>query len=79
MLFRSGDFQKEDKTFSGEFYKILEDYEKRLDTATQNSRLPDEPDMEAVEQLMEYVNLRAIEGEFDERRGTGNPGKACRD
>ena len=31
---RRGDFQKEDKTFSGEFYKILEDYEKRLDTAT---------------------------------------------
>ena len=76
---RRGDFQKEDKTFSGEFYKILGDYEKRLDTATQNSRLPDNPDMEAVEQLMEYVNLRAIEGEFDERRGKGNPGKACRD
>ncbi|NBK90440.1 nucleotidyltransferase [bacterium 1XD21-13] len=61
---RRGDFQKEDKTFSKEFYEILTDYEKCLDAAVQNSRLPDHPDMEAVERFVEYVNLRAIEGDF---------------
>lgn len=61
---RRGDFQKEDKTFSEEFYDLLADYEKRLERATNNSRLPDNPDMEKVEQFVEYVNRKAIEDDF---------------
>lgn len=61
---RRGDFQNEDKTFSKEFYRILSDYERRLEIATQNTDLPDNPDMEKVEQFVEYVNRRAIEGDF---------------
>ena len=61
---RRGDFQKEDKTFSKEFYVLLSDYEVRLETAARNTKLPDNPDMEAVEKLVEYVNRRAIEGDF---------------
>ena len=58
---RRGDFQKEDKSFSKEFYEILSDYEKRLDIATKNTHLPDNPDMEKVEKFVEYVNRRALE------------------
>lgn len=63
---RRGDFQKEDKTFSQDFYKILSDYEVRLETATRKSTLPDNPDMEKVEQFVEYVNRKAIEGDYEE-------------
>lgn len=61
---RRGDFQKEDKTFSKEFYDLLAGYEKRLETATNNSKLPDNPDMEKVERFVEYVNRKAIEDDF---------------
>lgn len=61
---RRGDFQKADKTFKKEFYDILSDYDNRLELATQNSRLPDNPDMEKVEQFVEYVNRKAIEGDL---------------
>ena len=58
---RRGDFQKEDKSFSKKFYEILSDYENRLDIATKNTQLPDNPDMEKIEKFVEYVNRRALE------------------
>lgn len=61
---RRGDFQKEDKTFSEEFYALLADYEKKLEAATRNSKLPDNPDMEKVERFVEYVNRKAVEDDF---------------
>ena len=61
---RRGDFQNEDKTFSQEFYDLLSDYEKRLETATKHTKLPDNPDMEKVEQFVEYVNRKAIEVDY---------------
>lgn len=64
---RRGDFQKTDGTYQKEFYDLLSDYEKRLEVATAKTTLPDNPDMEKVEQFMEYVNRKAIEGDFGER------------
>lgn len=61
---RRGDFQKEDKTFSKEFYEILSEYEKRLDRATASTYLPDNPDMDKVEKFVERINRKAIEGDF---------------
>lgn len=61
---RSGGFQKDDKTFSKEFYDMLADYEERLETAARRSMLPDNPDMEKVEAFAEYVNRKAIEGDY---------------
>ncbi len=58
---RKGGFQKEDKTFSAEFYDILADYEGRLEKSAKESILPDNPDMEKVEAFVEYVNRRALE------------------
>nr|WP_308626393.1 nucleotidyltransferase domain-containing protein [uncultured Eisenbergiella sp.] len=61
---RSGGFLREDKTFVPEFYDILEDYEKRMEKASRESSLPDNPDMEKVEEFVEYVNRKAIEGDY---------------
>lgn len=58
---RNGGFQKEDKTFAPEFYELLTDYEERLNQAARNSILPDCPDMEQVEEFVEYVNRKALE------------------
>lgn len=64
MKIRNGGFQKEDKTFSGEFYELLADYENRLSRATLKSSLPDNPDMEKVEAFVEHINRKAIEGDY---------------
>ncbi len=64
---RRGDFQKADGTYQKEFYDLLGDYEKRLEVATAKTTLPDNPDMEKVEKFVEYVNRKAIEGDFGER------------
>lgn len=64
MKIRNGGFQREDKTFDGEFYDLLADYERQLNKAARESVLPDNPDMEKVEAFVEYVNKRAIEGDY---------------
>lgn len=64
---RRGEFQKQDRTFSEEFYHILSDYEQRLESAVRNTGLPDNPDMIQVEKLVEFINRKAIEGDFNER------------
>lgn len=64
MKIRSGGFRKEDGTFDSEFYDILADFEERLQTATRESVLPDNPDMEKVGAFVEYVNRRSIEGDY---------------
>ena len=43
---------------------MLKDYEERLLKATKNTILPDNPDMEKVEAFVEYVNRKAIEGDY---------------
>jgi len=64
---RRGDYQQEDKTFSKEFYDMLADYESRLEVAIKKTELPDNPDMDKVGAFVEYMNRRAIEGDFGER------------
>lgn len=61
---RNGGFQKEDKTFSSEFYEIVADYEARFQSAAGKSCLPDNPDMKKVEAFVEGVNRKAVEVNF---------------
>lgn len=61
---RNGGFQKDDHTFTPEFYEILNHYEHELERATRESLLPDNPDMDKVEEFVEYVNRKAIEGDY---------------
>lgn len=61
---RRGDFMLPDGTFASEFYEMLEEYERKLDEAAAKTKLPDNPDMEAVEKFVMKVNKIALSGEF---------------
>lgn len=61
---RRGDYLSPDRTFKQEFYDILAYYESRLKEAESRTILPDNPDMERVERFVEYVNRRAVEGNY---------------
>ncbi len=61
---RNGAFQNEDHTFSSEFYDILAYYEKELERATNETSLPENPDMEKVSTFVEYVNRKVINGDY---------------
>ncbi len=64
MKIRNGGFQREDKSFDKEFYDILIHYEELLNKAARISILPNNPDMEKVEAFVEYINRRAIQGDY---------------
>lgn len=47
-----------------EFYEMLNEMEKKLDYAKENTSLPDEPDYEAINEFVESVNERVVRGEI---------------
>lgn len=61
---RNGGFQNEDHTFSTEFYQLLAYYEKELERATNETALPENPDMEKVATFVEYINRKTINGDY---------------
>ena len=60
---RNGDYMQ-DGVLVPAFYEIVADYEKRFAEAEAVSRLPDEPDMEAVGRFVESINRRVVMEEF---------------
>ena len=61
---RRGDYQREDGGFCEAFYDIVNEYEKKLDYAAANTDLPDEPDLEAVQEYVMKVNEKIIKDEI---------------
>lgn len=61
---RRGDYQKEDGTFRQEFYELVKDYESKLDYAAKHTELPEEPDMEAVQEYVMSVNEKVVRDEI---------------
>lgn len=61
---RKGEYQKEDGTFCEEFYDLVAEYEKKLDYATKHTILPEEPDMERVQEFVMAVNERVVRDEI---------------
>lgn len=64
MDIRFGKYQKEDGTFQDSFYAMLADFEKRLHYASENTDLPEEPDMKKVQDLVMTINERVIRDEI---------------
>ncbi len=64
MDIRFGKYQKEDGTFHESFYEMLSDFEKRLHYAAENTDLPEEPDMEKVQELVMTINERVVRDEI---------------
>lgn len=60
---RDGQFMK-DSVLTEEFYKVVSKYEQMYADAERNSKLPDNPDMEAVEKYVLDINRRIINGEI---------------
>lgn len=58
MDIRFGKYQKEDGTYKESFYEMLSDYEKRLHYAAENTDLPEEPDMNKVQDLVMTIYVR---------------------
>ena len=47
-----------------EFYKMVDEYEKRLDYAKLNTNLPDSPDYKKINEFVMSVNERVVKDEF---------------
>lgn len=61
---RNGEFQKKDGAFRDEFYDMLADYERKLEDAARNTILPDEPDINRVQEFVMQVNERVVRDEI---------------
>ena len=59
---RNGKFLDSNSQPTPEFYELVNDYEKRLQYAADNSSLPDKPDFGAINELLMSVNERVVKG-----------------
>jgi len=57
---RRGDYQAANGTFRNEFYELINAYEKKLDYAAKHTILPDEPDLEKVQEYVMAVNESVV-------------------
>lgn len=64
MDIRLGKYQNEDGTYKDSFYDMLADFEKRLHYASENTDLPEEPDMKKVQELVMTINERVVRDEI---------------
>lgn len=64
MDIRFGKFQKEDGSFQDSFYDLLSEYEKRLHYAADHTDLPEEPDLDKVQEFVMSVNERVVRDEI---------------
>ena len=60
---RNGGYMQ-DSVLTPAFYDIVSDYERRFAEAEKNSRLPDNPDMDAIGQFVESINRHVIMEDF---------------
>ena len=63
MDIRNGKFLDEDKQPIPEFYEMVDDYEKKLEYAKNNTSLPDNPDYKRINEFVASVNERIVRGE----------------
>ena len=64
MEIRNGKYITEDNQVLPEFYDIVNEYEKRLTYAKENTDLPEKPDYKRINEFMASVNERVIKGEI---------------
>lgn len=63
MSIRNGAFSNEQNLFSNEFYEMVDELEKRLEYAKQNTDLPKDPDYKRIEDFVVSVNSEILKGE----------------
>ena len=60
MDIRNGKFLDENSQPLAEFYEMVNEYEKRLDYAVENTSLPDKPDYNKINEFLMSVNERVV-------------------
>jgi predicted nucleotidyltransferase len=63
MDIRNGKFMNEDGTYQPEFFEMVNNLQKRLEYAKENTSLPAHPNMKQVEEFVMTVNLKALRGD----------------
>lgn len=63
MDIRNGKYLDENDQPIPEFFEMVNDYEKRLEYAKNNTSLPDSPDYEQINEFVMSVNERVVKGE----------------
>lgn len=63
MDIRNGKFLDEDRQPISEFYEMVDNYEKKLEYAKNNTNLPDNPDYKRINEFVASVNERVVKGE----------------
>ena len=63
MDIRNGKFLDDDRQPIPEFYEMVDDYEKKLEYAKNNTNLPDNPDYKRINEFVASVNERVVRGE----------------
>lgn len=62
MDIRNGKYLDNNKQPMPEFYEMVDEYEKRLDYAKENTSLPDNPDYKRINEFVASVNERVVRG-----------------
>jgi hypothetical protein len=57
---RNGKFLDQDSQPLPEFYEMVNEYEKRLEYAAENTSLPEKPDYAAINEFLMSVNERVV-------------------
>lgn len=60
MSIRQGYFQKNDSSYSQDFFDLVNDFEKRVEYAAKNTSLPKLPDMKRIEDLVMNINKGVV-------------------
>ena len=64
MDIRNGKYLDDNRQPIPEFYEMVDEYEKRLDYAKNNTDLPDNPNYKAINEFVASVNERVVKGEI---------------
>lgn len=64
MDIRNGKYLDDNRQPISEFYEMVDEYEKRLEYAKQNTSLPDNPDYKVINEFVASVNERVVRGEI---------------
>ena len=64
MDIRNGKYLDENNKPIPKFFEMVDDYEKRLSYAKQNTSLPDVPDYKKINEFKMYVNERIVRGDI---------------
>lgn len=64
MDIRNGKYLDDNRQPIPEFYEMVDEYEKKMEYAKQNTSLPDNPDYKVINEFVASVNERVVKGEI---------------